>query len=684
VVEAAGGSAERRVLSGAEGEFAVCSLAPGRYKVTTRYAGATEERWVDVGAAGEALEIRIDAGSDADGAAEEPGERASGDVSATGEFHTGGASPALPDSPETVAPGKRGATLHGKAYGFLGSGLGSLPDVSLPEQFPLTAYGASVGGALGERTRYSFTFDAFGGDPGRLLATVAAAEARAGKALMPGGATLAELASASARVDHRFSDRDTGYAHFLNERARVDLVGRTPGGGLAGVNPRQLEQTIAGAGNSLTLSPNTVNETRAEMVVNEIQLPGGAQGVGVTSALPTVRRDRVFEAADNIYRQMGGQSLRFGGDFLLNQMAISFLESSLGRTGSSSFSQSDRAAEFHVDSSKQVRRNLLLTSGVAYNVVGMRGFKTDTNNLTPQAGFAWSPATGTVIRGGGSMYYDQAPLPAIAASATPGVATNLADSARFVTHGETAAGAMAVFSVYSPTMQRSYVETANLEVEQQLAGHVALTSQWQYARGLQMAIPVSHSTPMCLASFGCEGSRGFRGTEGQTGAQSSYTGFTVALTQEPVRWGQYKVAYTYASANGAGALGNLSSISDVERRVSLTSVLHTSAEPASTWRQYLSRGFVLSGTGDYTNRSEFVGMNFIDMNARLTKSLAWSTRYRLDFLAETFNTLERTNASFSKSLAEMGDRAASMFATYRSVASLQGPSGTRVGLRLGF
>jgi hypothetical protein len=93
---------------------------------------------------------------------------------------------------------------------------------------------------------------------------------------------------------------------------------------------------------------------------------------------------------------------------------------------------------------------------------------------------------------------------------------------------------------------------------------------------------------------------------------------------------------------------------------------------------------VLSGTGDYSSRSEFAGMNFINMNARLTKTLARGQHYRLDALAETFNSFERTNAAFARSFENMNDRAANVFSTYRAIASLQGPTSTQFGFRLGF
>jgi hypothetical protein len=128
----------------------------------------------------------------------------------------------------------------------------------------------------------------------------------------------------------------------------------------------------------------------------------------------------------------------------------------------------------------------------------------------------------------------------------------------------------------------------------------------------------------------------------------------------------------------------MSMIDDQMRRASLTGNLHTSLEPASDLWQRLANGFVLTGTGDYTSRSEFAGLRFMSLNARLSKTLAWGKNFRLDALAETCNMLVRADASFMRSALEMGDSAAGLFSTYQRVASAQGPNGSQAGLRLSF
>lgn len=693
------GAGLRQTFSDGAGQFQVCGLAPGSYQVAVERAGfAAEVRQETLdGQADRLLSIQLDRASAprrGDSTVTQP---VLADLTGVATQSTGlvnefqyaaelALPDALPDSP-TVARPKPGA-LHGKVNAFWGSGLVGQRDVVLPEQFPLSQFGASVGGDIGSpRTSYFAAVDRYGMDPQQLLASAAAAQARSGKSLLTANSDYVTVNSLEARVDHRFSQHDTAYARLSagtasDRKVLPGLGGKTPTLG----DERKITQVSATVANSVDLSPNSVNQTSAQVILNEAQLPAGAQQAGVESGLPTTRRDRIYEAASNVYRQVGGQSLRYGGDFLYNQMNLSFLESSLGRTsaGDSSFSQSGRSGGLYVQSERRVLPNLLLTSGIRYNIQPLKGFKTDANNLAPQVGFAWSPSARTVIRGGGGIYYDRISSPAIAGSADAGTAANLQNSGTFTSRTGSQAAQLTSFNTLSPTIQNTYVEQSNLQVDQQLSAHTVLSAATQYARGVQVASPVFRATALCLSASACSQGNTLQGSEQGTGAISTYQAVSVALTQEPVRWGNYKIAYTASKAEGSGTDGNTSFINDDMRRVSFTGVLHTSPEAGVGMWQRISRGFMLSGTEDYTNRSEFAGMTFINLNARLTKTLVWGQHYRLEALAETFNSLEKTNAAFAKSAAGMGDRMASVYSTYKLIGSLQGPTGTQFGLRMGF
>lgn len=504
-------------------------------------------------------------------------------------------------------------------------------------------------------------------------------------------ANPAFVASMRVGIDRRFGTRDSAYLRFNRDDLHSYALAQvwTPKAlGLA--TDFELKQQTVTAGNAVAISPNTVNETNAQVISSEAQLPPGAPELNVQPNLNllTLRHDRVFEAADNIYRQIGSQNVRAGGDFLYNQMQISFLEAGMGRSssGDAFFRQSDRSAGLYAVDEKNLRRNVKLTAGVRYDVQALKGFKTDTNNLAPELGIAWGLSSRTVIRGGMGMYYDQIPLPAIAGSANVGESADIQESGRFVNSTGMLPGAVAEFTVLPPSVQNAYAETANIDVEQQVGSRSVITAESQYVRARQLAglTPYYNATELCMSPTECQAGKTFLAQESGTGASYSYQGASVAFTQNPVRWGNYKVAYTYATAEGLGAAGNMSSIDDQMRRVSFTGVLHTSLEPGSGFVRRLTNGFMLTGTSDYTSRSEFAGLNFINVNARLSKTFSWGQNYHLVFLAETFNMVQQTNAAFARSLALMGPNSGALFGMYQRVASFQSPNGNQLGLRFDF
>ena len=59
---------------------------------------------------------------------------------------------------------------------------------------------------------------------------------------------------------------------------------------------------------------------------------------------------------------------------------------------------------------------LTLNAGLRYDLQFLETIHTDTNNLSPRVGFAWSPSdvTRTIVRGSAGLFYDRVPLRALA------------------------------------------------------------------------------------------------------------------------------------------------------------------------------------------------------------------------------------------------------------------------------
>ena len=63
----------------------------------------------------------------------------------------------------------------------------------------------------------------------------------------------------------------------------------------------------------------------------------------------------------------------------------------------------------------KVNPKLTLNAGLRYDLQFLKSLSTDTNNLSPRFGFAWSPFAngGTVVRGSFGLFYDRIPLRAL-------------------------------------------------------------------------------------------------------------------------------------------------------------------------------------------------------------------------------------------------------------------------------
>jgi hypothetical protein len=380
---------------------------------------------------------------------------------------------------------------------------------------------------------------------------------------------------------------------------------------------------------------------------------------------------------------MGRQALHAGGDFLFSQMSVSFMEGSLG---SASFSQSSRTAGVYAQNQWRISEGLEFTAGIRYDLEFLRNVRTDTNNLAPQIGFAWSPrgSRTTVIRGGYGLMYEQLPLPLIA-----GVPEGSANALNLLRAGtfrfgpnSLPASALGSFTTVNPGIQNAYAEMATLEFEHQMGTRTTVSATYQHVRGVELAQPTSNEVALCAASAGCAtGNQFLGGRQYNSGSRSSYEELTVALAGHPLQWGDYKVAYTYA---GGGASTYDTFVGDLMRRVAFSGTLHTPFNTGSGLWQHVAHGIALSGYGDFTRRDELPGLDFIHLNAQLSKSFQLGNRTRLEVIARASDMLEHRNYSTAGAISDLGEDGGNILASYARFAAMGTPKGMQVGLRLTF
>ena len=178
----------------------------------------------------------------------------------------------------------------------------------------------------------------------------------------------------------------------------------------------------------------------------------GVASFGTLSGSPTARLNRLGEVADNLSYQAGSHAIRLGTDFLYNSDTITYPRSVRGSYSFSSLAnfltgvynnsgftqtfansvvaQNNPNIGFYAQDEWKVNSRLTLNAGVRYDLQFLNTIVTDTNNVSPRAGFAWSPfpSQRTVIRGGYGLFYDRVPLRALANALLS--ANNTTDPAR--------------------------------------------------------------------------------------------------------------------------------------------------------------------------------------------------------------------------------------------------------------
>ena len=456
--------------------------------------------------------------------------------------------------------------LHGDLYGYFRNSSLNAANALSHAVLPLTQaqYGASLGGpVVKDRTFYFANFEQRQLNQSGLVtispANVGVINAKL-KAVDYPGSTIttglypnpAHMTNFFSKVDHQFSERDQFSARY--SLYHVESVNSRGTGGLsaptASANLYDTDQVIA-ASNILTLSPHLVNETRGQFWNSNLNAPpsdpigpavsiSGVASFGTLSGSPTARLNKLGQVADNVSYQAGGHAIRFGTDFIFNDDTITYPRSFRGSYAFSSLanflnglytnsgftqtfansvvSQTNPNVGFYGQDQWTVNSRLTFNVGVRYDLQYLRTLTTDANNVSPRAGFAWTPFASrkTVIRGGYGIFYDRIPLRALAnALLSANNTTNPADLSQIsISLSPTQVGAPVFpdilsnltfppgvrfnFSTMQRNMQNAYSEQGNFAIEQQLGSNSTLEVGYEHVRGLHLLISVNQNVPTCI------------------------------------------------------------------------------------------------------------------------------------------------------------------------------------------
>jgi len=586
-----------------------------------------------------------------------------------------------------------------------------------------------------------------------------------------------------AKVDHQFSPKDQFSIRYSlydvdarNSRGAGGLSAPSASSGLTNT-----DQTVA-LSNTLMLSPKTVIETRGQFTTSDLKaLPSdpigpavsisGVASFGTLSFSPQGRLNKLYEIVNNVSYQTGAHAFRIGTNFLYNDSKITFPRSirgsyafsslnnfltgvynNLGFTqtfGPTEVSQNNPNVGFYAQDEWKINRSLTLNAGLRYDLQFLETISTDRNNLSPRLGFAWSPfgSRRTVVRGSYGLFYDRIPLRSLAnALLSAGNTTDLTSLRQTnVSLSPTQAGApvfpntlngivpsvtLVSLTTMDREMQNAYSQQASFEIEQQVGERGTLSVGYQNLRGLHLIASVNQNVPTCVASGNNNGCRPnphyANNNQFSSLADSNYNGMHVAFVQRPVRWGNYRVSYTFSkSLNNVGEFFFSSPINpyniwqdygrsddDQRHRFVFNGTAQTSAAPAKNVWEHISHGFQLStmfqyysalpfnitagtttiqGTaarptvnGAFISRNAGTGFDFVNLNARLSRSFRLTERMRVEGIIEAFNLLNRVNGVTRNGTFGTGAYPTNPSPAFNQTTSVGDPRTLQLALRLTF
>jgi outer membrane receptor protein involved in Fe transport len=580
-------------------------------------------------------------------------------------------------------------TLHGTVYDFIRddnfNGENALSGTKLP--MDQQQYGASLGGPVARnRTFYFANFEQrllnqtglvtiLAPNPPLINARLAAVGYQGAPVTTGLYPNPVHSANFLGKVDHQISGSDQlsvrySLYHVTSDNSRGAGALNAPSAS-AGLD--NIDHSLA-FGNTWTMSGRTVNETRAQVAYGDLQAPptdpigpavniAGVASFGTMAGSPTRRVNTMYQIVDNVSHQAGAHALRAGVDFVFNDDTITYPRSARGSYtfasmaaflagtysgftqtfGDPVVSQTSPNLGIYAQDEWRVGSQLTLNAGLRYDLQFLQPIDTDTSNVSPRAGFAWSPSSShnLIVRGNAGLFFDRVPLRAVAnAILSAGNTTDLDALHQPSVAGliPTQAGAptfpnilparvltttLVDFTTMDTDLQNAYSKQASLEVERSLGDRRTVSVGYQYLRGQNILMSVNQNVPTCVAAGtnnGCRPVAAYRNNSQYSSvADSTYHGLHVSFVQRPLDWASLRLIYTLSkSMNDVGEAFFSAPIDptdimrdwgrsddDQRHRLVVNGTVNTPMSPATNAWERVSHGFQVSTMLQYYSALPF-------------------------------------------------------------------------------
>lgn len=380
-----------------------------------------------------------------------------------------------------------------------------------------------------------------------------------------------------------------------------------------------------------------------------------------------------------------------------------FLSSSYGSFqqafGAPSQFQSNPNIGLFVQDEWRLRHDLTINAGLRYDAQFLPDpINTDGNNFAPRLGLAYSPGDRkTVIRASYGIYFDRIPL-----RATSNALQRDGSKYIVVQLSPTQPGAPIFPNVLpaapsilqtkpnitriDPNIRNSYSQQASLQIERELPWNSSLSAGYIYLRGLHLILSRNANVPRFPAAAGVPNLGRPDSNWGNIGrfessGDSYYNGMVVSFNKRAASWGAVRFSYTlsktidnsgnffFSTPQDNFNLRDDRGLSDNDQRHRLTLSGWFEAPRGDSKLRHALEGLQFSYIFTYASALPFNiqtggdrnfdtnfndrpagvarnagrGFDFASLDLRLSKRFRFTEHLALEVLAESFNTLNRTN-----------------------------------------